>query len=233
MVLAALKNLTDKPVRYVIDTHCHGDHTGGNASFQREGATIIAQRNVRERLATDPNCGRGLTAGLPSVTFSSDLTLYFDDEEVRITKLPTGHTDGDVAVYFRNANVLETGDAFVSSQLPAHSRANGGVITGVIDELKVIETLAPEDAKVIPGHGPPASLADVRAAQKALEDMRDAIQRQIHSGRSLTEIRSMDVLVPWHRYFGSPCDPMKSCDHLDGDFYLRSFFDALTATKSP
>src|SRR5580658_409128 len=167
MVLGALKQISDKPVRYVIDTHCHGDHTSGNAAFQREGATVIAHRSVRERLAAVHSyCSPRPGTGLPTVTFDSELTLFIDDEEIRIIKLPAGHTDGDALVYFKKANVIETGDAFIgvgfiASTLPGASRTEGGNMVGVIDALRKIVELIPTDAKVIPGHGAQASMSDV------------------------------------------------------------------------
>src|SRR5579863_7088176 len=157
-IVTALKKISGKPVRYVIDTHCHGDHTGGNAAFQREGATVIAQVNVRKRIEQD-KCDK-IEPGLPTITFDSELTLHFDGEEVTAIKLPTSHTDGDAIVYFKRANVVHTGDAFVSLNLPFHSKYAGGSILGLADALREIVRRVPEDAKVIPGHGPQASISD-------------------------------------------------------------------------
>jgi cyclase len=235
MVLAALKKISNKPVRYVIDTHCHGDHTSGNAAFQREGATIIAHRNVRERLKAQSDCGPPPGTGLPTVTFDSELTLYVDNEEVQIIKLPVGHTDGDALVYFKKANVIETGDVFigagfVASTLPGPSRQDDGNMVGVIDALRKIVELIPADAKVIPGHGAQSSMSDVRHSLQVLEGMENAIQRQIGAGKTLDEILKMDVLSPWKDSYGEPCDYSQgSCDHQDERSFARGFYDALTA----
>ncbi len=231
-VLTALRTLSDKPVRYVIDTHCHGDHTWGNASFQKEGATVIAHRSVRARLNTDPNCGPHPGTGLPTLTFDSELTLYFDDEEVRIIKLPPGHTDGDVLVYFKNANVVETGDAFVSKGLPGGVKAQDGSMTGIIEELQKITGLVPADASVIPGHGAQASMGDVRHSLQILQDMREAVERQVRAGKTLDEMKTMNVLSPWKDVLGAPCVPHTPCDHLDSDFYLAGFYSALTTAHA-
>jgi cyclase len=233
MVLAALKQISDKPVRYVIDTHCHGDHTSGNAAFQREGATVIAHRSVRDRLAAPQSyCSPRPGTGLPTMTFDSELTLYIDDEEIRIIKLPAGHTDGDAMVYFKKANVLETGDAFVSSSLPGSSRTEGGTMVGVVDELRKIVELIPADAKVVPGHGAQASMSDVRHSLQVLEGMQNAIQVQVRAGRTLDEILKMDLLSPWRDYFGEPCDPHRPCDHIDAYFFVRNFYESLTTRGS-
>jgi cyclase len=233
MVLAALKQISDKPVRYVIDTHCHGDHTSGNAAFQREGATVIAHRSVRDRLAAPQSyCSPRPGTGLPTMTFDSELTLYIDDEEIRIIKLPAGHTDGDAMVYFKKANVLETGDAFVSSSLPGSSRTEGGTMVGVVDELRKIVELIPADPKVVPGHGAQASMSDVRHSLQVLEGMQNAIQVQVRAGRTLDEILKMDLLSPWRDYFGEPCDPHRPCDHIDAYFFVRNFYESLTTRGS-
>src|ERR1700722_9424443 len=235
MVLAAQKKIFDKPVKYVIDTHCHGDHTSGNAAFQREGATIIAHRNVRERLEAQSDCGPPPGTGLPTVTFDSELTLYFDNEEVQIIKLPVGHTDGDALVYFKKANVIETGDAFigagfVASTLPGPSRQDDGNMLGVIDALRKIVELIPADAKVIPGHGAQSSMSDVRHSLQVLQGMENAIQRQIGAGKTLEEILKMDVLSPWKDSYGEPCESSQgSCDHQDERSFVRGFYEALTA----
>ncbi len=230
MVVAALKKISDKPVRYVIDTHCHGDHTSGNSAFQREGATVIAHRSVRERLAAPQSfCSPRPGTGLPTVTFDSELTLYIDDEEIRIIKLPTGHTDGDAMVYFKKANVVETGDAFVTSSLPGSSRTEGGTMVGVVDELRKIVELIPADAKVVPGHGPQASMSDVRHSLQVLEGMRNVIEPQVRARRTLDEILKLDLLSPWRDYFGEPCDPHRPCDHIDAYFFVRNFYESLTA----
>jgi glyoxylase-like metal-dependent hydrolase (beta-lactamase superfamily II) len=232
LLLAALKQLSDKPVRYVIDTHCHGDHTWGNAAFQREGATVVAHRNVRERLATNSHCGPRPGTGLPTVTFDSELTLYVDDEEIRIIKLPAGHTDGDSMIYFKKANVVEAGDAFTTNQLPGASKQQGGTMVGITDELKTILEVVPEDAKVIPGHGAQASISDVRHALQTLEGMKNAIQRQIRAGKTLEEIREMKVLSPWSASIGPLCSPHTPCDHSDSNFFLNAFYRDLTTVQT-
>ena len=185
LVLATLKQLSDKPVRYVIDTHCHGDHTWGNAAFQRDGAAVVAHRNVRKRLATQSFCGPRPGTGLPTLTFDSELTLYVDDEEVQIVKLTAGHTDGDVVVYF----------------------------------------------KVIPGHGAQASIGDIRHSMQTLEGMRDAVLRPIRAGKTLDEIRAMNVLSPWKEALGKPCIPHMPCDHADAEYYLTELYTALTTPQ--
>jgi cyclase len=218
--IAALKTISDKPVRYVVNTHCHSDHTGGNAQFQRAGATIVAQENVRKRM-DEAKCGP--QTALPTLTFGNELTLHFDDEEVRIIKLPTGHTDGDAIVYFTKAHVVATGDAFTSNGLPEYSKAAGGNQLGTNQQLHKIIALLPDDVKVIPGHGPLASMHEVRVASKALDGIRDAIAAQVAKGTTLDQVQAMKLLEPWK-------DLVEAADR---PIYTKFYFDCLTSPPDP
>lgn len=216
-IVAALRQLADKPVRYVMNTHCHGDHTGGNAVFQSAGATVIAHANVRTRIEQD-KCDK-IDQGPPTITFESELTIHFDGEEVTAVKLPTSHTDGDAMVYFKHANVVHTGDVFVSLNLPFRSKYAGGDILGLAGALREIVRRVPENAKVIPGHGPQASISDIQRAIRILDEMKDAVAVQVRQGKTLDELKKMKLLSPWKDAFGAGDD---------GDYYLRDFYNAVT-----
>jgi glyoxylase-like metal-dependent hydrolase (beta-lactamase superfamily II) len=211
-----LRTLSDKPVRYVIDTHCHADHTGGNATFQREGATIVAHANVLERLE-QKTCDE-IDLGLPTITFDAKLTLHIDGEEVTAIALPTGHTDGDAIVYFKKANVVHTGDAFVSINVPFHSSYAGGNILGLADALREIAALVPDDAKIIPGHGPQASMSDIRHTISVLDEVENAVSQQVGSGKTLDELSAMNLLEPWKDSLGE-----------ESDFFLAEVYEALVS----
>jgi cyclase len=216
-VIAAIKSVSDKPIRYLVNTHCHGDHTGGNAGLQRAGATIVAPENVRRRME-EGKCDR--KTALPTLAFGSTLTLYFDDETVRIIKLPTGHTDGDSIVYFEKANVVATGDAFTSNGLPEYSKYAGGNQLGTNSELHEIITLLPKDVKVIPGHGPQASMDEVRADSKALDGIRDVIAAQVAKGHTLDQIQAMNLLEPWSNLV----------EDADRPIFIKFYYDCLTGS---
>jgi cyclase len=213
--VAALRRLSNRLIRYVIDTHCHGDHTGGNETFQREGAVVVAHINVLRRLERK-KCDE--TSGFPTITFDTELTLYVDGEEVRVFALPTGHTDGDAIVYFKKANVVHTGDAFVSINVPFHSSYAGGSILGLTDSLRKIVTLVPDDAKVIPGHGPQASISDIRHTIRVLDEVEDAVSQQVGAGKTLDELRAANLLDPWKDSLGAELD-----------FCLTEFYRALVS----
>src|SRR5208337_2646286 len=164
-IAAALKNIgvTDKPVRFVINTHYHGDHTGGNSPFATKGATVIAQDNVRKRMETGGKAGNGGSitmdvkpaenSALPIITFDHDLTVHLNGEDIRALYFPAGHTDGDSIIFFPKANVVHMGDDYVRYGFPFIDVAAGGSVQGMIAACEKVIPLLPPDVKVIPGHG--------------------------------------------------------------------------------
>src|SRR5580704_1706607 len=170
-IQAALKNITDMPVRFIINTHFHGDHTRGNAYFQKQ-APIIAQDNVRKRLESGGGAGNGGSIhmepkpqpreALPIITFDHDVTVHLNGEDIRALYFPAGHTDGDSIIFFPRSNVVHMGDDFVTYGFPFIDVESGGSINGMIDAVALVISLLPPDVKVIPGHGPVSTLGDVR-----------------------------------------------------------------------
>src|SRR5438128_3679470 len=158
-IQAALKGIADKPVRFIINTHYHGDHTGGNPDFSKLG-TIIAHENVRKRLAagsaiklfknTTPPAANGM---LPIVTFNDRATVHLNGEDIRAIHFPAGHTDGDSVIFFTQSNVIHMGDDFVTYGYPFVDVGNGGSVSGMIAGVEKVLATAPADAKFIPGHG--------------------------------------------------------------------------------
>jgi glyoxylase-like metal-dependent hydrolase (beta-lactamase superfamily II) len=146
---AAMQSIEKKNVKYIINTHFHGDHTGSNTYFG-DKAPIVAHQNVRERLA-DKEPAEQVT--LPEITYDNGMTLYFDDEEVQLTHLAHGHTDGDTYVYFKKANVLHTGDLFFELGFPYIDLKHGGSVKGYLADVQYILAHTPDDVVIIPGHG--------------------------------------------------------------------------------
>src|SRR6476660_9561943 len=190
-IQAALKELkiTDKPVRFVINTHYHGDHTGGNVPFSSAGSTLIAQDNVRKRLEAGGIAGNGGSvkmenkpaekAALPIITFEHDVTVHLNGEDIRALHFPSGHTDGDAIIFFPKNNVVHMGDDFVRYGFPFIDVAGGGSVQGMIDGVEKAAAQLPADVKVIPGHGALSNLDDVRAYVKMLKETSDAVQKAI------------------------------------------------------
>ena len=225
-IRAALKGIADKPLRFVINTHYHGDHAGGNIEFQKE-ATIIAHHNVRKRMSTAGAGGIGTAMkfdipaspneALPIVTFDHDVSVHLNGEEVRALHIPHGHTDGDSLVYFTQSNVVHMGDDFVRYGFPFIDLLAGGSVQGMIDGLEKAIAQLPADVKVIPGHGELATLDDVRAYITMLKDTRAAVDKGVRAGHSLAQLKEAKVLDAWQKWSG----PFITTDLFTETLYLE------------
>ncbi|RPH69165.1 MAG: MBL fold metallo-hydrolase [Myxococcaceae bacterium] len=206
-IRAALRTIAgDRPVRFVLNTHWHGDHTGGNEIFG-ETAPIIAQENVRKRLVTGGVLSNGRRfepapeGALPIITFDRKLSVHVNDEEIRGLHLERGHTDGDVVVYFTRSNVVHMGDQFVSGGfLPFVDFNSGGDLDGLIANIDQVIGTVPDDVRVIPGHGAVAGKPDLVAYSKMLKDTRAALRRAKSSRGSLEALLGDPVF----RQYGWP-----------------------------
>ncbi len=205
-IRTALKATTDKPLRFVLNTHYHGDHTGGNALLQKD-APIIAQDNVRTRLekgGTTGNLGSiqmenkpAEAQALPIITFGHDLTVHLNGEDVRALHVPHGHTDGDAVVFFPRSNVVHMGDDFVTYGFPFVDLAAGGSVKGLIAGLESVIAQLPPDVKVIPGHGKVSTVEDVRRYLAMVRDSRAAVEKALAAGQTPEQMKAAGVLDPW------------------------------------
>jgi glyoxylase-like metal-dependent hydrolase (beta-lactamase superfamily II) len=214
-IRAALKGIADQPVRFVINTHYHGDHVGGNVEFQKE-ATIIAHHNVRKRISTAGAGGVGTAMefkydaaakeALPVITFATDVSVHVNGEEVQALHVPHGHTDGDSLVYFTKSNVVHMGDDFVRYGFPFIDLLAGGSVQGMIAGLEGAIARLPADVKVIPGHGGIATLDDVRAYVTMLKETRAVVEKGVRAGKTLAQLKDEKVLDAWQKWSGSFID---------------------------
>ena len=149
-IKAAIAKITPQPIRYVIDTHYHPDHTGGNANFAKDGAVIIAQENVRKRLQGNPQ----MAAAAPMLTYADGIEIHLGDKVAQLHHMDPAHTDGDPYVYFPDANVLATGDIFGSFRFPTGDIRGGGSVDGMLASANRLLTLVNDGTKIVPGHGP-------------------------------------------------------------------------------
>jgi cyclase len=211
-IRAAIKALPggDK-IRILINTHWHSDHTEGNLVLG-PGAVIIAHENVRSLLARpqalmDQQTKPYPADALPAVTYSDTLTLYAGDESVRLVHYPHAHTNGDTVVFFDKSYVVHTGDMFFNGRFPFWDVANGGDIESWIRQLDVILPGLPPDAKIIPGHGPLAGVAELKAFRQMLFDSAEIVRKQMREGKTLDQIKAAglpDRLAPWTKGFLKP-----------------------------
>ncbi len=194
-IVAAIAELTDHPVDFVVNSHFHYDHTDGNENFGRAGALIVAQDNSRRRMATDQvlsGSNRPQPAyskvGLPKITFLESMRFYYNDNTIDVIYTGPGHTDGDAQVYFRDSNVIHTGDMFVRYGLPYIDHGNGGSLDGMIEALWSIAGIINDDTIIIPGHGQLSTRADLLEFRMMLVTIRGRIKDQIAQGRSVDQV---------------------------------------------
>ena len=201
-IKAALKGISpDGKLAFVVNTHWHGDHTGGNRVFGKE-ATIIAQSNVRKRLAIkQEQPGRTTEASpkeaLPVVTFEDGVTLWFNGEEIEVVHVPHGHTDGDSIIFFKGANVVHMGDQFFNGMFPFIDVASGGDVAGYVKNVADMLAKIPADAKVIPGHGALGTVADLKKFHAMLAATTDVVRGEIAKGMTLEEAKKAGLPDEW------------------------------------
>src|SRR5580692_4680940 len=233
-IQAALKNLkiTDKPVRFVINTHYHGDHTGGNEPFANTGSTVIAQDNVRKRLETPGIAGNGSSikmetkaatkGALPVITFDHDVTVHLNGEDIRALHFPAGHTDGDAIIFFPKNNVVHMGDDFVRYGFPFIDVAAGGSVQGMIAACEKSIAQLPADVKIIPGHGALSNLDDVRSFTKMLKETSAVVQKALNDHKTLEQMKKEKILTPWAKWSG---------DFVNEDAFIETLYNSLTGHK--
>jgi glyoxylase-like metal-dependent hydrolase (beta-lactamase superfamily II) len=188
-IVAAIKQLSDKPIRFMVNTHVHPDHTGGNENLGKLGVTLVSRPQLRTRLAARPTP----PVGLATITYDAPITFHMNGEEIQLIPVPNAHTDGDTMIYFPKNNVIMTGDFFRSIQYPYPDRANGGSFKGLVAGLNAVIALAKPDTKIVPGHGPVVSKAEVAAHRDTAVALAAKVEAQVKAGKSADEIAAMKL----------------------------------------
>lgn len=217
-ILDKLKRISDQPVRFLVNTHHHGDHVGGNAKFQEEGTLIFAHENVRKRLKK----GTENTSGLPVVTFNQSINLHINGNDVVVVHVHNAHTDGDALIYFPQSNVLHTGDTFFNGRFPYIDLESGGTVKGDIEAARTGLSLINKDTRIIPGHGNIASYADYEQYMKMLEAIRDNVSKAISEGKSEEDIVGDESLTS--QFYSD--EEMKG-SFISGPKIRKTFYDDL------
>ena len=208
-IKAAIAKLSRKPVKFVLNTHWHFDHTGGNENFGKAGALIVAHENVRKRMSSEQLIeflGMPIKPSpdqaLPIVTFTTDVTFHLNGDEVHVFHVANAHTDGDAIVQFRKSNVIHLGDVFFNKLYPFIDTSSGGTIDGMIAAADTVLALANDDTKLIPGHGPLATKDDLRNYRDMLSTIAGRVKTQIKDGKTLGDIIASKPTVEFDEAWG-------------------------------
>jgi glyoxylase-like metal-dependent hydrolase (beta-lactamase superfamily II) len=187
-IMEALTTLSRQPIRYVINTHLHGDHTAGNEAMAKLGAVIVSHENMRKRMAAPQN-NAPPAAGLPTVTYTDSMTLHFNGEEIYIYHPAPAHTDGDSIIYFRHANVMHVGDVPSSLRYPNIGVNEGGSVDGMIAAARQVMTIANAGTKIIPGHlGPVVGFKEIQQQLEMFAAVRDRVSDAIRAGKTVEQV---------------------------------------------
>ncbi len=204
----AIKTLDPGEIRFLINTHIHGDHSGGNENFKRMGITVVAHDVVRERMQKETVNRQGQPVpprdkdALPVITFADRLNFHLNDEDIELIHLFPGHTDGDVLVHFVKANVYHTGDTFTRMGYPFIDVSNAGTINGYISSLDKMLALMDDNSKVMPGHGDLATKADVKIFRDKVADIRDQVAAAMKKGKKIEDIPAMGITDKYEADWG-------------------------------
>jgi cyclase len=200
-IAAAVKQITPQPIKFIVNTHVHGDHTGGDENFGKMGATIISREELRYRLAHPNPQGNGQpgvptqAVGLPKQTYGNRLTMHMNGQEIQLIAVPRAHTDGDTMVFFPGLDVIMTGDFYRSIQYPNIDRANGGSLPGLIDGLGAVIGHAGPNTKIIPGHGPTVDRMAVVAHRDMVLMVRNRVAALVNQGKSEDDVVAAKVIA--------------------------------------
>ena len=209
-IVAALREISPVPIRLLVNTHVHGDHSGGNENFAKLGVTILGRPNLRNRLLKPVAAPGGQVppvapaAALPVVLYDQPLTVMMNGETVQLIPLPNSHTDGDTAVKFVEGDVLMTGDVFRSVGFPAADRNAGGTLKGLLESIEMFIKLSGPNTKVVPGHGPITDRAALVFHREVIVTVRDRIANAISDGKTLEQVRESKPTADFEQRVGGP-----------------------------
>jgi cyclase len=208
-IKAAIATISDKPVRFVLNTHWHFDHTGGNENLGQAGSLIVAHDNVRKRMSVeqfirdlDMKIPASPPAALPVITFSDTTTFHLNGEEIHAVHVPPAHTDGDSLVHFRKANVIHMGDTYFNGMYPFFDRSSGGSLDGIIGAAEKALALADGSTKIIPGHGPLGDKKTLEGYLNMLRTARERVKKLVDAGKTADEVVAAKPLVEFDGTWG-------------------------------
>ena len=209
-IVSKIAELTDNPVKFIVNTHWHGDHTGGNENFAGQGAILMAHENVRKRLSTDQfmkafsrEVKAKPEAAWPVITFSDNMSLYLNGEDILVIHVHNAHTDGDSFVFFAKSNILHMGDTFFKGRYPFIDLSSGGTVDGLLQAIDNALMLSDSETKIIPGHGTMANISDLKMYRSTISTIKERVAEAIASGKSFEEIQAAGLSAEYDDEWGS------------------------------
>jgi glyoxylase-like metal-dependent hydrolase (beta-lactamase superfamily II) len=208
-IRAAVTAISKSPIRFIVNTHWHGDHTGGNENMGTAGAVIVAHENVRRRMSTEQisaffnrTTPASPKAALPVMTFAQDVSFHVNGDDLHVFHVDPAHTDGDSIIHWTKANVFHMGDCYFAGGFPFIDLDSGGSVDGMIGAADKVLALANDASKIIPGHGPLSNKKDLTAYRDMLKTVRSRIQPLVTSGKSLDEVKAQHPTKDWDDNLG-------------------------------
>jgi glyoxylase-like metal-dependent hydrolase (beta-lactamase superfamily II) len=208
-ITAAIAKLSPKPVKFILNTHWHGDHTGGNENFGKAGSLIVAHENVRKRMGVDQfieffnmRTAPAPQVALPVVTFVGAVSFHLNGDEIRAIHMPNAHTDGDAIVHFLKNDVVHMGDIYFNGMFPFIDYSSGGSVEGVIAACDKVLAISTDKTRIIPGHGPVSGKAELQAYRDMLSSLSGRVRDMIRQGRKLEEITAANLHAEHNARFG-------------------------------
>jgi glyoxylase-like metal-dependent hydrolase (beta-lactamase superfamily II) len=225
-VMAAVATVTSNPIRFVVNTHWHFDHTGGNENLGKAGALLVAHDNVRKRMSTDQfiellkrSQPASPPGALPVVTFNDSVTFHLNEDDVVAFHVAPAHTDGDVIVHFTKANVFHMGDVFITTGYPFVDLSSGGNVNGFIAAVDRVLGLCDADTKIIPGHGAVSDCTALRAYRDDVYTIRERVRAAMAAGKGLDAIKAAKLTADY--------DARYSKGFINGDLFVESVYRSL------
>lgn len=222
----AIQAINSGNVKFLFNTHYHGDHAGGNANFAKTGATIFAHTNVRARLTADSTHLKFAKLSKPEpadswpvITYTNGMNVFLNEENIVIFHVDNAHTDGDALFYLPKSNVIHTGDCFMKDKFPFIDRNSGGSVDGWIKAATTVLSMIDDNTIIIPGHGDLATKKDYRAVRDAVISLRDGVEKGIKQGKSIEEILNQNLTKDFDKTFGS--------GFIKGDAIIKTIFTEL------
>jgi len=228
-ITAAIAKITSKPVKFILNTHWHFDHTGGNENFGKAGAILVAHDNVRKRMNSEQfieflrmNQPAAPKAALPVVTFAAGLTFHLNGDEIRVMHVPRAHTDGDAIVHFVKSDVIHMGDTYFNGFYPFIDTSSGGTVDGVIAAADRVLAIATDSTRIIPGHGPLSNKAELKVYRDMLATISARIKKMIDEGRKIEEITASGVSSDFDEKWGKGFIPAPKFAEMIGMNILKN-----------